>query len=444
MVDGLGVSPVVTAVIADTAFAAATAHTAQTLAIPTTESGSLYCGQCHAAAPHYNGTNAQYYQFPATTLFVDHATSCGQCHAGGDFAANRDILAEYAESRHGVTVNVPGKSNATTIWRGGNTTNASCAVSCHDSGQFQLFLTNRTAPTSSIIGTTTTGNAQRKTLSCDSCHSNVATGAIRYYTTGDSDTVTITIPNNNALTVTFADYNASHLCVTCHSAGRGSWGKGITTATLSVPTPHYLPQGLTLVGEAGYEFTGRTYFEGLHQNIGRNETLSGSTSGPCVTCHMGSNADHTWEAVTKNSAGEITAIASDACVKCHANNMSAATLEQRRVAFQDRLNDLVAALAAKRVTYTNTGSGSFVYLDNLGASLTLNNAANFTALMTEQYPLIVDQVAFRPNLIGAMYNLKVFMNARQDRGAYVHNRYYAEGLITDSIDLVNDGIINGN
>jgi len=444
-VDGLGTSPVVAAVIADTAFAEATTHTAQALAIPTTESGSIHCGQCHAAAPHYNGANAQYYQFPNTTFFVDTVVSCGQCHASGDFEANRAILAEYAESRHGVTVNVPGKTSANTLWRGGNTTNASCAVSCHDSGQFQLFLSNRTAPTAANLGVTTTGNAQRKTLSCDSCHSNVATGAIRYYSTGDADSVTITIPNNPALTVSFPDYGPSHLCVTCHSAGRGSWGKGIGAATTSVPTPHYLPQGLTLVGEAGYEFAGRAYPDGFHQAVGRTETLSGSTSGPCVTCHMGSGADHTWEAVTKNSAGQITAITSDTCARCHGTaGMTPAVLDQRRVAFENRLNDLVAALAAKGVTITQTGNWTYNYASLGGATLNLNNAGNWTTFMTEQYPAIVDQATLRPNLIGAMFNLKAFMNSRQDRAAYVHNAGYAYALIADSIDMINDGVINGN
>ncbi|WP_305046920.1 hypothetical protein [Geoalkalibacter sp.] len=443
-VDGLGIPTAVTDAINSTAFAAATSHSPEALAIPITESGSAHCGTCHAAAPHYNGANAQYYQFPNATAFTTFAASCGQCHAGGDFGVNRDILAEYAESRHGVTVNVPGKSSANTIWRGGNTTNASCAVSCHDTGQFILFLDNHTAPTSNIVGTTTTGNTQRKTLACIACHTDVATGDIRWQNTasgtGDADSVTITIPGTGGATsVTFTNYGASHLCVTCHSGGRNNnWGNAISDASTSVPQTHYLPQGLTLEARLGYKFAGQTY-----PPASSHKFMDFDGRGACVTCHMGDNANHTWEAVTKDESGAIIAISSSSCASCHVGGISAAQLDGYRVAFAAALQDLVDTLNSKRVTYNNAANGTFTYLNNANASITLSSAANFDTFIAEQYAGVVPAVT-RGNVIGAMFNLKMFINARQDPAAYVHNGPYALKLINDSIDYLNDGIINGN
>ncbi len=430
-VDGLGIPDAVTEVINSTLFADMTSHGPATLVNP----NATNCSVCHTAVPHYNGTNAQYYQFPNTTAFLNAEVSCGQCHAGGDFDVNRDILSEYAESRHGAAVNIPGQTAANTIWRGGNTTNAGCAVSCHDSGQLILFLSNGTAPTSNIVGTTTTGNTQRKTLSCNACHTSLLTGAVRTQANG-SETVTITVPGSNPLlSATFANFGSSHVCVTCHSAGRGQWGASITSATVSIPAPHALPQGLTLTGKLGYQFPGQTYPVGAHQGIG-------GAGGPCVTCHMSGDAGHTLKAVDKNTIGTITAVNFDttACLSCH-SDMGVDRLNDGKEAFQDALDALIAALAEKGVT-ANAAFSTFTYRSNAGTNLNLTSAANWNTFISERYSTADPPVA-RQDLVGAMFNLRMFMNSRYDRAAYVHNWEHALTLIAHSIDLVGDGAING-
>ena len=281
------------------------------------------------------------------------------------------------------------------------------------------------------------GSGQNELLYCWGCHSNAGNGTLRnpgaitenYAAIINSTTGT----TGTAATVTYPDAKGSNVCMSCH-LGR-EVGQNITNTTdadgdLGFINSHYLAAGGTLFGTTGYEFADRDYVNRSsfkHDKIGSADAPGTGSNGPCVGCHMTTPNSHKFTNVTKNAAGEITAITSTACVTCHSGNY-ALTPE----ALTTEEEEYVAALDALKATLASKG----IYFHN--AHPYFYNGANGTGGAFTNWAGVYGLTEWK-NSMGAAFNFNLL---EHDPGGYAHNRYYAKRLIWDSIDYIYDGTLN--
>jgi len=260
---------------------------------------------------------------------------------------------------------------------------------------------------------------------------------------------------------------ASNICISCHD-GRSNDPGSITDATASTEVrPHYLGAATTMFVKMGFiAFTlstdtvpgsTTTYWNSLmsdqdggtitstHRKLGtpamhgdsHNPTffVAGNldSNGPCVTCHL-----------TGSHSLEIDQKAIDAvCSKCHTSEAghSIATkadfenyfLEPQSEVFQD-------AIKLAQTVFNNSNSilemkfeaGTTRSRTYKKGTTTSPAAADWTAVATA---LGYDKT----KLLGAVSNIAMLSN---DAAAFAHARTYSRRLIYDSIDYLDDGIIN--
>ncbi|TLM65283.1 MAG: hypothetical protein FDZ69_10570 [Deltaproteobacteria bacterium] len=263
---------------------------------------------------------------------------------------------------------------------------------------------------------------QNELLYCWGCHSDVANGVLR-----DPGAITenyaAATTGGPVVTVTYPNIGPSNVCMSCH-LGR-EVGANVATdidadGVRSFINSHYLTAGATVFGESGYEYAGRTYSAGFHQNVGINNNFSTGTAGPCVTCHMTGAEPHTFEVLTDTGNP-----ASPICAQCH-TGLDATKLNTARSTFDTALHELQLALESKGIYYS--AAYPYFYAGPNGTGGAFTNWAGPYGL------------AKWKDVMGAAYNYNLF---HHDPGAYAHNRQYALDLIADSIDFIVDGVIDG-
>ncbi|OGU08424.1 MAG: hypothetical protein A2075_00025 [Geobacteraceae bacterium GWC2_58_44] len=334
---------------------------------------------------------------------------------------------EFKASAHG---NPAGEAWAHYDWRGAS--RAACQR-CHNGTVFAAKLETLSDVTNFFGATPPV--AAGEVLNCSACHSDVSTGALRAASTS------FTVPMSNGATVAYDVPGASALCVRCHG-GRES-GDSVKLATaaftnLSFINSHYLAAGGMVYNKVGYEFAGQSYDDlGYHKNVGKDNAFGTGTAGPCVACHMSEGAGHTWDFVTKDANGVITANNSTACASCHATDMTAAALEEAKEAVHAGLAELQAALAAKGILFFNAHPYFYKDLNANGVYDAATEAGSGNAFKNWDavYP------GFGKDVMGAAFNFNL---VEHDPGAYAHNRAYSLKLIADSIDFLNDGVLDGD
>ena len=428
---------------------------AAAVAAPTTSQAT--CSVCHPAAPHYGGYPALAAdgvtpdRDTAKPQWVNNQATCADCHANNDPSLNQPILTQYADSGHGDV------NGAWTREEDGNT----CSR-CHTTTG---FINNLTAGTAFNYGATD----PLHTLNCNACHASV-----------DPLTPTRRVApaftatwNTNSITASaaFPDAGDSNLCIRCHSARYA----GANITNLATATSHYFPAAAVVFGGTpalvtvtnntladitngpaigtnftggGYEFAGQVYANAAtHKTIGIPVAPAVATTGPCVVCHMNGAAGHTWNAVTKDEVtGTVTAINSGACsaVGCHDGltqpAVTPATLNASKDAFDTALAALEAQLNARSIYFSQVAVSRINFFQDAALTTTVNNA--YYATQAALAPALTGTTPTR-DLQGAAYNLWLFKYHGADRGGYVHNPAYALKLINDSVDLLNDGTING-
>ncbi|MBW6510769.1 MAG: cytochrome c3 family protein [Desulfuromonadaceae bacterium] len=329
----------------------------------------------------------------------------------------------------------------------------------------------------------TDGSPQSEMLYCWGCHVSVDTGELR-------DPGALTIDYSNNASVTFPDSAASNVCIACHS-GREN-GDSIkkdtsTTGVRSFLNSHYLNAGGILFAKGGYEYDSMNYDFAAgdrHQNIGYGSaTPTGDanfdavsddyTSGPCVTCHFdssdvnGLDRSHTLSPFTETVADGT--VLNSVCVKCHTargvgdsankwfgkdfveadfvaaretwdlDNTKQPPHKGRLLAAQLTLQNVLASkgiltdFSAYPYFFADSGYGEGIADNGIleaGEVNRLNGFTNWASI----YGL--DQWK---NVMGAAFNLNLIAH---DPGATAHNRRYARRLIYDSIDFMDDGIMN--
>ena len=281
---------------------------------------------------------------------------------------------------------------------------------------------------------------------------------------------------------TYPDLAGSNVCMTCH-VGResGDTIKGLKDATLvsagttstdfsnqSFINSHYLSAGGQVFTVTGYEFIGRLYNnidEYLHDKIGTPAAPHTGSNGPCIGCHMSrpnKNGNHLFLPVSRSmtTIGLVTGIASEVCIKCHTTSLTDILnmVNEEKQQYLGALEALKGQLASRGYYFfpyspyffiANTYNTSYVEAGACNQNLPIKNwqTGGTTATFTwNAKKFSCDSTAGTPgaagtgkNNIGAAFNFNLL---EHDPGAYVHNRMYVKRLIYDSIDWLDDGVMN--
>lgn len=313
---------------------------------------------------------------------------------------------------------------------------------------------------------------QREMLYCNGCHADNA-GTRR-----QPGAIVAKYPEATPVEVVpYPDLGDSNLCMACHS-GRDS-GQSVKAkaefTNADRPAAHYLTAGAMLFGELGYTYAASgeeldysTPATESHHRIGESAAVLDATSvgeGPCVVCHMRTAEPHRFAAVEKDPDGTITEILSTACAACHKNlgytdlTLTVDDLNQLSSDYADALTALQTQLAAagfyryeKSPYYYSSASFDPNYVEAGGCDTNLpirNWQSGGTTtwvwnLETEKCDPSVEVAGLAgsgANNMGAAFNLHLLRN---EPGAYVHNHYYVRRLVYDSIDWLDDGVLNSS
>jgi len=395
--------------------------------------GSGVCQGCHSSLP---------------TSIPDHSqpgANCNLCHShnspGGSFSANipgphfssisgNRLLASYVTSRiecSNCHTTASNNSDIRASWKtSGHANTSSPAWSAHDfklqSGCVQCHTTTGFIAYSSAKVTAAWGSPSdpsKEVLACNGCHTNTADGSLRSQ-----------VPVTPYLNDTYINPNAgpSNICAGCHSgtvSGRSI--KSMSTFETVFDGSHYLAASGVLFKSIGYEYSGRDYRNKTHfkhDRIGINGYtgygFNTGSKGPCIACHMSTTDKHTFSPVIKDASGNVTALTSTICAGCHTAPayLDAERMNSRKLRYRSSLLALQMVLESKGIIYKE---------DNVPYFFTGSKIA-YTSWGTA-------------DAMGAAFNLHLLTH---EPGAYAHNMIYAKRLIYDSIDYMDDGVLNNS
>jgi hypothetical protein len=426
-------------------------------------------------------TNVTSGAFPAAYVSKQFIGRCRACHDPHNPTAAMTISRQWAQSGKGDVkappwTNFDFKSRGTAGAMPATSTSADC-VRCHTTTGFINYVTSDFTNISPFGTASETRTSGKEVLACPACHDDGLGNAYGYklrsvppitghYNYSSATTKKLLLPFQ------FPDISSSNICMSCHT-GRES-GRTLNAIGVAAPASffanagfvnsHYLTAGATIFRASGYEFAGRDYSNVAfyeHDQIGRNNFKGTGTRGPCIGCHLSGAESHSFLPVEKDVSGPngvITAITSPLCAVCHTGQFAwtVERLEEEKTLHTAALEALNTQLklagfyfsnanpyffTAPFVTgYKETGScssnlpvknwqtgGSSIYTWNptTRACVSSVNAAGTSATGEAN--------------MGAAFNYNLIFH---DFGAFAHNRFYVKRLIYDSIDMLDDGILN--
>ncbi len=259
------------------------------------------------------------------------------------------------------------------------------------------------------------------------------------------------------------DLGKSNVCNSCHS-GRGnmdSYGLSGNPSTPMTSAPgytgknvtatHYLAASATIYQaqtKVGYQYPDLSYADKSfysHKSIGINSDSPETGSGPCASCHL-EDSNHRLQIIERDAAGIITELKAAICVSCHNGKSTLFVAASLVGTTQDIWNDVTETAVSTTVTAQ--------LVDDSVAELNSKSDGFHEALAIVAEELAADGLNFTPNsypyfngpswvnegTFGAAHNLNYLYN---EPGAYAHNRFYAKRLIFDSIDWLDDGVLDG-
>lgn len=275
----------------------------------------------------------------------------------------------------------------------------------------------------------------KEVLRCDGCHKdhNFGAGNVRNY-----GPVTMDYTDN---VFTYPDAGSSNLCIECHS-GRET-GDTIKNASQTGTTfrnfsstgfvnSHYLTAGATIYTKSGYEYTGPSYTDPLayqHKNIGRAASgIPNSTSGPCYGCHMTSPGhSHTFRPET-----------SSVCINCHGDFATVTPVPKAR--FEAALAALKGELEVnpfRKMFWAN--ANPYFFVDTNGDGVLASTERTALRSWHSVGGPVTSKTTSGKNNMGAAFNYNLLAH---DPGAFAHNSFYVKRLIYDSIDWLDDNVLN--
>lgn len=423
----------------------------------------------------------------ATTIYTDWASSG---HAGKLLTAKYAAQDAYPKKSDGTYDRSVGMTDA--VMAAGVTTTsgyawvshggdaASSCNQCHTATGAANYLSSPSTYNYASNDFTHRASGQREVLYCWGCHTNAGKGTV--YTPG---AISMTIAGGSSYTmtsytVTFPNVGSTNICISCHS-GR-NFGKTINDATFtnsltndSLVTPHhataagtmYVKSGFTAFIDPATAIGTSTYGASLtssedggaltstHRKLGTTSINGDShnpsffvagnldSGGPCVVCHMSSKNGKKGHSLTidGNAFTEV-------CSKCHSSegtttltaaNFKTVFVEEQAVPYKNGLALAAQLLETKYKIYVSKNTdGNYTYstfADTAGGTSSTKNWVRASVTGVTQL-----STADAKKLMGAAYNLYLLGNA--DQAAYVHARTYARRLLYDTIDFLDDGVIN--
>jgi hypothetical protein len=374
-------------------------------------------------------------------------TACQRCHTTTGFAAYADAL------------------------RTGNTKQATLI----------------SAGTASPPPLASSANFKPEMLKCNGCHTDNK-GTLRNPGAANVNYDFVSGVNTYAkASHVYPDVAGSNVCMACHTGREiGETIKGlndpallsagtITTfnfANSSFINSHYLTAGGQVFTVTGYEFDGRPYnniTEYRHDKIGTPATLqlapyvNTGSNGPCIGCHMSrpnKNGNHLFLPISRSTVtyGEVTGIASEVCFNCHGPSTTlildmVREQKQQFAAALEALNDQLVKRGYyfapyNPYFYTAVYNPAYTEIGLCTANLPVKNwqtggTSTFVGDLVKKSctssAVIAGTAGTGNNNMGAAFNLNLLDH---DPGAYVHNRMYVKRLIYDSIDWLDDGVMN--
>ncbi|TSK05777.1 MAG: cytochrome C [Geobacter sp.] len=438
------------------------------------------CGKCHGLAfpndlmvrlaPQHFGnmtTSFSDSKYRASYVSSNYVGNCRKCHNPHNPTAAINVNRDWADSGHGnvtkARANYDFKTRGT--YEPASTTFQYYCVRCHTSTGYINFVTSgfkvqkpfagpgyqvvqnypqKVAPGAAQPADAPSPDKSKEVTGCDVCHDNgngrayswvartVAPAVIYYNFSSANSSPTVKL-NNKA--TTYPDVTESNICVPCHS-GRGigsmiydAVAAGMDFSNTNTPGAHDRAAAALVFRTGGYEFPGRNYVPDyfLHRFIGVANEHGTGNRGPCVTCHMNNDATHTFLPVQEDSEGIISAITSKTCAHCHigVHELSPAFLQSEKDGY-------AAAIAMLNVLKTDP---------TLPASTLNPSRSKVRPLANKNSDYNAAFPGGGANTMGAFFNSSLLQN---DPGAFAHNRIYTKRLIYDSIDWLNNGILDND
>lgn len=435
------------------------------------------CNGCHNATKGFgfsivdgttrNVAKSHFSNMSASYVSSQNLNQCRKCH--NPHALDRmEYLRDWARSGHGRTGAVP--------WNTRDFKTMNNCNRCHTATGFVKYLqTGDAAPWGSASDPT------KEVLGCFACHTDYR------YTVRMTGAVTASYTNASE---SYPNAGLSNLCLNCH-VGRES-GNSIKNSfanftSASFINSHYLTAGGTVFGKTGYHFSGRAYdshlkFDGtandfIHDRLGREDLgtyavqkgfspseitqftnaqsfiqakgLSGA--GPCVVCHLtsmmkGRDSSHTFSPFT--DYGDSQKALNQVCVYCHPSRGAGSNAKVTWFEgewdrnFKAGLAVLKGKLSDEGIIFYNDFPYFFTDANGDGTvctpdKTTLPACGGKTEPVTKWHlPYGVDKAK---DLMGIAFNYNLLFH---DPGAIAHNRLYVRRLLYDSIDFIDDGLLN--
>jgi hypothetical protein len=436
--------------------------------------GESACFDCHgheARTETSNNPNATGYDPAKTTNYRSWAMSA---HAGGLLTAKYDAAGNNVRTVETVDAVMNAAVHPEPWYHyDWSAADRQDCQRCHTATGASNFLNNpvtydKTASDFSHLagwggrsGTKT--SKQREVLYCWGCHSNAGSGVLR-----NPGAFTASY-NFQGAPAQYPDVGASNVCITCHS-GRES-GESVTAITdftnASFKNSHYRSAASLMYVKSGFiafidpntPIGSSTYGKSLtstddggdlsstHRKLGTPAINNDShnpavftpgnfdADGPCVTCHMTAKGQpnrttsHSWE-INANAFNQV-------CVNCHdseggvvltGENFDAIFLEPQEEVFQDALKLAETILLSKYNISYDSATHPYFY------DLTKDPSGN-TAVKDWTRGGTADGM----KVMGACFNINLLT---RDPGTFAHARTYTRRLLYDTIDFLDDGIIN--
>ncbi len=426
------------------------------------------CHQSHLSAAHYytmSSTQDPNAQTNAEFVSKNYQNSCTSCHDPHKAdKADAQERSDWAGSGHG-DVTSP-------AWSTEDFKQSTSCIRCHTATGFKNFVTsNWTLPTTTWA---TAGDPTRQVLACDACHSNYN------FKNSVRSAGQFTAPYKVAWKL--PDASTSNICVACHTGrvNQSDINAVADFSNASFQNSHYMAAAGLMYMSVGYTgfvpgstvIGASTYAKSLtidnvsdtvngiaggvtstHRKFGTSLMATDSHAagqfmvegGPCVTCHMNANwVDNAGTAKRTTShdigfANNIGDVFTQVCSKCHTSeggvalttaNFQTVFLTPNKEAFQDALQLAIAQLAQYNISYNPNAYPYFYDLAKDPTGATAVKDWTRSGKLTQ---------ANAKNLMGACYNINLLT---KEPGAYVHARTYTRRLIYDTIDFLDDGVIN--
>jgi len=396
------------------------------------KTSSTACYDCH-------GHEAMTETNPSSTGLTIHKDWAQSAHGGGVLANKYAATAGMANSPAAVAaaMNAGATSATGDGWLHYNwddtSTRGECQA-CHTSTGVSNYLDlQNTAGTGYALDgsnnrfthlsgwTATGGSPQNELLYCWGCHSNAGTGALR-----KTDQAILTYPADQPIVIT--GVGKSSACIVCHG-GRGSVSEAILNddpRSTRFQGHHAPTAGIVFAEQTrlAFEYPGQNYINAafVHDSIG-----STNGSGPCASCHMPTEShgkSHSFDALELDTAGVVTAIRNQAlCNSCHATGGLTSPIAPANMI---ALKEGYAQAATILNNYVLNVAG---FPNYLGFAINNTNYNN--------------QIPAQPvgdNDYGAFQNAK--LNG-DEPCAYVHNAVYTKRIVFDSIDWMDNGVLDG-